>query len=112
MMMLSWIELDPAVLVFVAVAVVVPVEFVAVDFAAAAAVAVAAVFVSWRPIDPAIFFLSVSVLPVSSPTEEEESSCRSLALDRLILLICFSLLLLLRLHAMLLDVMFVIEMLE
>ena len=70
MMMLSWIELDPAVLVFR-----VPVEFVAVDFAAAAAVAVAAVFVSWRPIDPAIFFLSVSVLPVSSPREEEESSC-------------------------------------
>ena len=112
-MMLSWIELDPAVLVFVAVAVVVAVEFVAVDFAAA--VAVAAVFVSWRPIDPAIFFLSVSALPVSSPREEEESSCgsrRSLSWDRLLLLICFALFLLLRLHAMLLDVMFVIEMLE
>ena len=96
MMMLSWIELDPAVLVFR-----VPVEFVAVDFvvvavAAVAAVAVAAVFVSWRPIDPAIFFLSVSVLPVSSPTEEEESSCRSLGWDRLLLLICFALFLLLR----------------
>ena len=95
MMMLSWIELDPAVLVFR-----VPVEFVAVDFAAAAAaVAVAAVFVSWRPIDRAIFFLSVSALPVSSPREEEESSCgsrRSLGWDRLLFLICFALFLLLR----------------
>ena len=89
MMMLSWIELDPAVLVFRA----------AVEFVVVAAVAVAAVFVSWRPIDPAIFFLSllsVSVLPVSSPAEEEDSSCRSLGWDRLLLLICFSLLLLLR----------------
>ena len=93
MMMLSWIELDPAVLVFR-----VPVEFVAVavEFVAVEFVAVV-VFVSWRPIDPAIFFLSllsVSVRPVSYPKEEEDSSCRSLALDRLLLRICFSLFLL------------------
>ena len=47
----------------------------AVEFVVVAVAAVAAVFVSWRPIDPAIFFLSVSALPVSSPREEEESSC-------------------------------------
>ena len=93
MTMLSWIDLDPAVLVFlvpVPIAVAVAVEFVAV-------VVAVVVFVSWRPIDPAIFFLSllsVSVRPVSYPKEEEDSSCRSLALDRLLLRICFSLFLL------------------
>ena len=73
MMMLSWIDLDPAVLVFLVPVPAVVAAAVAVEFVAVAA----AVFVSWRPIDPAIFFLSllsVSGLPVFYP-KEEDSSC-------------------------------------